>query len=217
MDNLSAVAADRPKLFVDGHLCYATKNTCADAGVRGSGTLKRSIKNYKIKATKAVGRCRSFRTLYRVVSRFLRDPEPAQPTVRRIDYSPRQVSIWLSRPTEELPSQPVKDYLITLLRVCPELQVVRDLSLSFKQLMESKQVDQLDEWLARCESTGFDALRQFVRGLRQDYAAVRQAFCSEWSNGQVEGQVNRLKTIKRAMYGRAGFELLRRRVVMTSG
>ncbi|WP_338875010.1 ISL3 family transposase [Spirosoma sp. SC4-14] len=159
----------------------------------------------------------SFRTLYRVVSRFLRDPEPAQPTVRRIDYSPRQVSIWLSRPTEELPSQPVKDYIATLLNVCPSLRLVRDLSLSFKQLMASKQAEKLDEWLARCESTGLDALRQFVRGLRQDYAAVREAFSSGWSNGQVEGQVNRLKTIKRAMYGRAGFELLRIRVVMTSG
>ncbi|WP_460972244.1 transposase [Spirosoma migulaei] len=159
----------------------------------------------------------SFRTLYRVVSRFLRDSEEVQPKARRIDYSPRQVSIWLSRPADELPSQPVKDYIATLLRVCPSLQAVGELSLSFRQLMKSKQADKLDEWLTRCEATGLEVLRQFVRGIRQDYSAVKQAFCSEWSNGQVEGQVNRLKTIKRSMYGRASFDLLRRRVVMTSG
>lgn len=60
-------------------------------------------------------------------------------------------------------------------------------------------------------------MRQFVHGLRQDYAAVRQAFSSAWSNEQVEGQVNRLKTIKRQVDGRAGFELLKRRVVARSG
>ena len=94
---------------------------------------------------------------------------------------------------------------------------VREVALSFKEMMEKKQADKLDSWLTDCEGLGVESLTQFVRGLRQDYAAVRQAFCSEWSNGQVEGQVNRLKSIKRQMYGRAGFELLRRRVVMTSG
>jgi transposase len=50
-------------------------------------------------------------------------------------------------------------------------------------------------------------------GIRQDYAAVKAAFSSEWSNGQVEGQVKRLKVIKRQMFGRAKFDLLRLRVL----
>lgn len=158
----------------------------------------------------------SFRTLYRVVSRFLREAEPSQPTVRRVEYSPRQVSCWLAQPTDEWPTQLVKDYMNALLEACPILKQVRELALSFKALMEAKQADKLDDWLSRCVALNQDALCQFVRGLRQDYAAVKQAFCSAWSNGQVEGQVNRLKMIKRQMYGRAGFELLRRRVVMTS-
>ena len=83
--------------------------------------------------------------------------------------------------------------------------------------MADKQVEKLDAWLETSESSEAESMRQFVRGLRQDYAAVRQAFSSEWSNGQVEGQVNRLKIIKRQMYGRAGFELLKRRVVARSG
>ena len=89
-------------------------------------------------------------------------------------------------------------------------------------MMAARQVEKLDEWLKTSESSEAESMRQFARGLRQDYAAVRQAFSSKWSNGQVEGQrsvvmVNRLKTIKRQMYGRAGFELLRRRVVARSG
>ena len=99
---------------------------------------------------------------------------------------------------------------------------VREVALSFKEMMAKKQADKLDRWLTDCEGLGVASLTQFVRGLRQDYSAVRQAFCSEWSSGQVEGQVNRgsspgLKTSRWQMYGRAGFELLRRRVVMTSG
>ena len=163
----------------------------------------------------AQGYTGSFQTLYRVVSRFLHEAEPTQPTVRRVDYSPRQVSCWLARPMDELPTEPVKNYLNSLLESCPILKQVRELALCFKQLMETKQADKLDDWLCRCFALNQESLSQFVRGLRQDYAAVKQAFCSEWSNGQVEGQVNRLKTIKRQMYGRAGFELLRRRVLMT--
>lgn len=56
----------------------------------------------------------------------------------------------------------------------------------------------------------------FARGVRQDEAAVSAAMTQPWSNGSVEGQVNRLKTIKRQMYGRAGFALLRRRVLHAS-
>lgn len=57
------------------------------------------------------------------------------------------------------------------------------------------------------------ALASFAAGLRRDEDAVRGALSESWSNGQVEGQVNRLKVTKRDMYGRAGFELLRGRVL----
>ncbi|PWJ54058.1 transposase, partial [Dyadobacter jejuensis] len=60
------------------------------------------------------------------------------------------------------------------------------------------------------------ALKGFAKGINQDYQAVNQAVISTISNGQVEGQVNRLKTIKRNMYGRAGFELLRKIVLSNS-
>jgi transposase len=70
----------------------------------------------------------------------------------------------------------------------------------------------LVDWLGRAEASGVPELRGFAQGLRQDEAAVRAALTEAWSNGQVEGQVNRLKLIKRAGYGRAGFRLLRARV-----
>lgn len=56
-------------------------------------------------------------------------------------------------------------------------------------------------------------MRLFALGLRQDWAAVQNAVILEWSNGQTEGQVNRLKFLKRQMYGRTNFELLRARVL----
>ena len=85
-----------------------------------------------------------------------------------------------------------------------------------RPMMAARQVQKLDEWLKTSESSEADSMRQFARGLQQDYAAVSQAFSSKWSNGH-EGQVNGLKTIKRQMYGRTGFELLKRRVVARSG
>ena len=71
----------------------------------------------------------------------------------------------------------------------------------------------MGEWLARGESSSDPALRRFAEGIRRDEAAVRAAVTETWSNGPVEGHVNRLKTIKRQMYGRAGFVLLRARVL----
>jgi transposase len=69
------------------------------------------------------------------------------------------------------------------------------------------------DWLAAVERSGCEELRSFAAGLRQDEAAVSAALSDPWSNGPVEGHVNRLKTIKRQMYGRAGFALLRARVL----
>jgi transposase len=62
--------------------------------------------------------------------------------------------------------------------------------------------------LSDAGSSGVHAMRQFAATLRRDLVAVRNAILKPWSNGQTEGQINRLKTLKRALYGRAGTELL---------
>ncbi|QMW05433.1 transposase [Spirosoma foliorum] len=88
---------------------------------------------------------------------------------------------------------------------------MHQLSLCFKQLIQDRQADELASWCADAER--IPVLSGFVRGMRQDFAAVKEAFRSEWSNDQTEGQVNRLKTIKRIMYGKAKFNLLRLQVL----
>jgi transposase len=67
--------------------------------------------------------------------------------------------------------------------------------------------------MKRAQNTGIHAMTQFVRTLKQDLGAVEAAVTEPWSNGPVEGHINRLKTLKRQMYGRAGVELLRARLL----
>ena len=74
----------------------------------------------------------------------------------------------------------------------------------------------LNRWIKMALESGIPSLKNFAKGLQQDYDAVKAAVSLKWSNGQVEGQVNRLKNIKRQMYGRASFKLLRKRVLMDS-
>jgi transposase len=71
----------------------------------------------------------------------------------------------------------------------------------------------LDVWLNEAHQSGIYAVQRFVRTLRRDIDAVRNALTERWSNGQTEGQIDRLKTLKRAMYGRASTELLRARML----
>jgi transposase len=72
---------------------------------------------------------------------------------------------------------------------------------------------ELEEWLVDAEASEVREIRQFARKVRQDEAAVRAGCTLEWSNGQTEGQVTKLKAIKRQMYGRANFDLLRQRAL----
>ena len=74
-------------------------------------------------------------------------------------------------------------------------------------------IEKLDAWLHDAQLSGIYAMLRFARAARQDIDAVRNAVLEPWSNGQTEGQINRLKAIKRAMYGRAGIELLRARMI----
>ena len=75
---------------------------------------------------------------------------------------------------------------------------------------------ELDAWLADARACGVRAVETFAAGLEQDGAAVRAALTTPWSNGQTEGQITRLKLLKRQMYGRAGLDLLRRRVLLAA-
>nr|MBN1229866.1 ISL3 family transposase [Anaerolineae bacterium] len=126
--------------------------------------------------------------------------------------SPRQAA-WLFVLTPEKLSAEQTTYREALCRACPDFEIAYDLAQRFVTMFHLRQVDQLDPWLVDAQSSAISPLKAFAAGLLKDYAAVRAALELEWSNGQVEGQVNRLKVIKRDMYGRAKFDLLRLRVL----
>jgi len=100
------------------------------------------------------------------------------------------------------------------LRMCaadPELATADELARRFVRMVKERQADQLDQWLVDVGTSGLKGLKSFVNGIRADLKAVRNALTMNW--GQVEGQINRLKFIKRQMYGRAKIDLLRKRVL----
>jgi len=83
----------------------------------------------------------------------------------------------------------------------------------FAVMVRQRQGEALDHWLAQVENRGVAELRSFASGLRKDYEAVKAGLFLPYSNGQTEAQIQRLKLLKRQMYGQAGFELLRKRVL----
>ncbi|MDQ6660639.1 MAG: transposase, partial [Chloroflexota bacterium] len=95
----------------------------------------------------------------------------------------------------------------------PDLERAYQLSQEFVMMLAERREADLDTWLSQAEHSGLPEFKKMAKGIRQDYAAVRAAFSSEWSNGQVEAQVNCLKLQKRIVFGRANFDLLRLRVL----
>ncbi|WP_394885960.1 transposase (plasmid) [Mesorhizobium sp. AaZ16] len=91
--------------------------------------------------------------------------------------------------------------------------LMRSLAMRFRGILRSRKSSKLDIWIDDAVDSGLFSIVRFARVLRRDIGAVRNAIELPWSNGQAEGQINRLKTIKRAMYGRAGPELLRTRML----
>ena len=127
---------------------------------------------------------------------------PQRPALRA---SPRQI-VWLI--LKAAPS--AKDMLKEAYRRSPEIGKIAQLATSFFSIFRERSLEALPTWLEAARGT---ALESFAAGLERDIDAVREALRLPWSQGHVEGQVHRLKLIKRQMYGRAGFELLRLRVL----
>ena len=94
-----------------------------------------------------------------------------------------------------------------------QLVTVDRLARQFIQLVKDRRSEELEHWLTEVTASGIPALKSFANGLRADLAAVRNALRMNWSNGTTEGHINRLKFIKRQMYGRAKLDSLRKRVL----
>ena len=136
--------------------------------------------------------------------------------LRRFAVPSPKKTYWLifkPRPTDE---KWIDRYVGQLLKDSPEIKQALELVREFSRLMQNRCAGELKNWLAKAEKSKVSEMVSFVNGIKQDYQAVEAAFSSEWSNGQTEGQVNRLKFLKRQMYGRANFDLLKARVVHQS-
>ena len=100
--------------------------------------------------------------------------------------------------------------------ISPAFATMRALAMRFRGILRGGDVEKLTAWLHDADHSALYGIRRFVHTLRQDLAAVRNAITETWSNGQTESQINRLKMLKRAMYGRAGIDLLRARMIPLS-
>lgn len=126
--------------------------------------------------------------------------------------SARRAAWWLAKPKEDLDVEQ-RAFVETLCLSSEEAKKARELALQFKEMITERQIERLDGWLQAALASGVRELDSFARTLGWDYEAVAAALKYEWSQGQVEGQINRLKLIKKQMYGRANFDLLRQRVL----
>jgi transposase len=126
--------------------------------------------------------------------------------------SPRQARWFLLRPCDQLrPDE--RAYRATLLVRDPEISVAQALAEDFGQLIRARDHAAFAPWLKRATDSGLPEFQAFVTVLDRDRPAVEAALTSEWSNGQTEGQINRLKYRKRQMYGRASLGLLKARLL----
>lgn len=89
--------------------------------------------------------------------------------------------------------------------------MIYKLAQEFVSMVKEKCVDRLVCWLNETSHSGIRELRSFANGIYRDFRAVEAALSLPYSNGEMEGNINRLKLIKRSMYGRAKFDLLRKR------
>jgi transposase len=172
-------------------------------------------------ALQAQGYSGSYASVWRYVDRLIKQGELAagvyQSAIQKKSPATRPLSArkaaWClaSRPDD---LKPWGSILCDLL--CQNSTTIAEaygLAQEFAKLIRQRQGEKLDEWLHRAEASVIVEFNHFATGLRRDYQAVKAALSYEWSQGQVEGQVNRLKFIKRQGYGRANFDLLRKRVL----
>jgi transposase len=139
-------------------------------------------------------------------------PEAERALPRRGRLPPTRRLAWLLvRDPESLTD--VEAVVLAHVRQDAEVAALHELARSYTRMVREKRAGDLDGWLIACRASGIGTLVTFGEGLHQDRAAVRAALEEPWSGGQAEGQINRLKMLKRQMYGRAGFDLLRKRVL----
>lgn len=131
----------------------------------------------------------------------------------RTPLSPRRLVSWLmTRPTD-LPAHH-RQHLDDLLASCAHLTVLAERVRQFASLLTGRRGEDLDTWMTYVDADDLAALHGFVHGLRRDLPAVVAGLTMPYSNGPIEGANTKVKFLKRQMYGRAGFDLLRQRILL---
>ena len=131
---------------------------------------------------------------------------------RPVPWSSPRAS-WILVKDRSLLDEKEKAALERMVKADKQVEVTAQLAERFVNMVKQREPDKLEKWLEDAVASGVRSLISFASGIRKDFTAFLNALSSIWSNGQVEGQVNRLKFIKRMMYGRASFDLLRKRVL----
>jgi transposase len=125
--------------------------------------------------------------------------------------SPRKLAWLLVRAPSELRDD--EQTVLERIQQDPRIGTARALAQQFQAMVRNRAPDEFDAWLAKCRDSALPDLQNFAEGLQRDRTAVLGALTETWSNGQAEGQITRLKLLKRQMYGRAKLDLLRKRVL----
>ena len=123
-------------------------------------------------------------------------------------------SSWIMTRPAELPEHD-RSHLDELLAACPPLAVLAEHVRAFADLLTTRRGADLEDWMTAVEASDLPALHAFVRGLRKDLDAVVAGLSLPYSNGPIEGANTKFKLLKRQMYGRAGFALLRQRILLS--
>lgn len=145
-----------------------------------------------------------------------KQPSGVEPAIIRLEkpapWSAKRTS-WLLVKDHDQMDEEEKAALARVMAADSQVATAAGLAERFVQMVKQQQESHLEQWLVDVAQSGIRALMSFANGIRNDLAAVRNALLMTWSNGQTEGQINRLKYINRLMYGRANFDLLRKRVL----
>jgi len=140
-------------------------------------------------------------------------PRPTPVTAPKHQRLSSQKAAWLFvLPKEKLTAQQQR-HLEQICQASEELSTAYELSQDFLGMLKERRAHELKEWIRAATSSHVTEFKSFAKSVQQDYAAIYTACSLPWSQGQVEGQINRLKCLKRQMYGRACFDLLRLRVL----
>jgi transposase len=192
---------DAHREWIDARIAEGRINASELHGELVSNGVRLSYATVRRYVTKRLGRAGKVRPRVNAAK-----PKPAPPP------SPKQLSFdWVRR--AEKRTVEAQSRLDKIRGASPDLTAALDLADDFAALIRKRTTSTLTEWLLRAEVSVCPEVRQFAEGIRRDESAVNAAITTRWSNGPVEGHVNRLKTIKRQMFGRAGFSLLKARVV----